>query len=96
MGSVFSRYKMPAFVNLDMTPTFTPVLLRKDLDLGLGAGREFEVPMPLASITRDLLQQMIGQGMTEQDFSTLILAQAKASGIELKPENQEVTDGLSS
>ena len=26
MGSQFSRYKTPAFVNLDWTPTFTPVL----------------------------------------------------------------------
>ena len=34
MGSMFSRYKSPAFVNLDWTPTFTPLLLRKDLDLG--------------------------------------------------------------
>jgi 3-hydroxyisobutyrate dehydrogenase len=95
MGSMFTRYKTPALVNLDFQVTFTPKLLRKDLDLGLDAGREFEVPMPLTSLTRDLLQQMIGQGMTEQDFSTLILAQAKASGIELKPENQEVGDGLS-
>ena len=96
MGSMFTRYKTPALVNLDFHVTFTPKLLRKDLDLGLDAGREFEVPMPLTSLTRDLLQQMIGQGMTEQDFSTLILAQAKASGIELQPENKEVTDGLSS
>jgi 3-hydroxyisobutyrate dehydrogenase-like beta-hydroxyacid dehydrogenase len=96
MGSMFTRYKTPALVNLDFHVTFTPKLLRKDLDLGLDAGREFDVPMPLTSLTRDLLQQMIGQGMTEQDFSTLILAQAKASGIELKPENKEVGDGLSS
>jgi 3-hydroxyisobutyrate dehydrogenase len=96
MGSMFTRYKTPALVNLDFHVTFTPKLLRKDLDLGLDAGRDFEVPMPLTSLTRDLLQQMIGQGMTEQDFSTLILAQAKASGIELKPENKEVGDGLSS
>jgi 3-hydroxyisobutyrate dehydrogenase len=96
MGSMFTRYKTPALVNLDFHVTFTPKLLRKDLDLGLDAGREFEVPMPLSSLTRDLLQQMIGQGMTEQDFSTLLLMQAKASGIELKPENKEVGDGLSS
>jgi 3-hydroxyisobutyrate dehydrogenase len=96
MGSMFTRYKTPALVNLDFHVTFTPKLLRKDLDLGLDAGREFEVPMPLTSLTRDLLQQMIGQGMTEQDFSTLLLAQANASGIELKPENKEVGDGLSS
>jgi 3-hydroxyisobutyrate dehydrogenase-like beta-hydroxyacid dehydrogenase len=96
MGSMFTRYKTPALVNLDFHVTFTPKLLRKDLDLGLDAGREFEVPMPLTSLTRDLLQQMIGQGMTEQDFSTLLLMEAKASGLELKPENVQVGDGLSS
>jgi 3-hydroxyisobutyrate dehydrogenase len=95
MGSMFTRYKTPALVNLDFHVTFTPKLLRKDLDLGLDAGRSLEVPMPLTSLTRDLLQQMIGQGMTEQDFSTLLLMQAKASGIELKPENVPVGDGLS-
>jgi len=95
MGSMFTRYKTPALVNLDFHVTFTPKLLRKDLDLGLNAGREFEVPMPLTSLTRDLLQQMIGRGMTEQDFSTLLLLQAQASGLELKPENVPVGDGLS-
>ena len=95
MGSMFTRYKTPALVNLDFHVTFTPKLLRKDLDLGLDAGREFEVPMPLTSLTRDLLQQMIGQGMTEQDFSTLLLMEAKASGLELKSENVKVGDGLS-
>ncbi len=95
MGSTFTRYKTPAFVNLDFKVTFTPQLLRKDMDLGLDAGRHFEVPMPLASATRDLIQSMIGQGWTEQDFATLLLQQAEASGIKLKPENVEVGDGLS-
>jgi 3-hydroxyisobutyrate dehydrogenase len=94
MGSMFTRYKTPTLVNLDFHVTFTPKLLRKDLDLGLDAGREFDVPMPLTSLTRDLLQQMIGHGMTEEDFSTLLLMQAKASGIELQPENVKVSDGL--
>jgi len=95
MGSTFSRYKTPAFVNLDFKVTFTPHLLRKDMDLGLDAGRKFEVPMPLASATRDLIQSMIGQGWTEQDFAALLLQQAEASGIKLQPENVEVGDGLS-
>ena len=96
MGSMFTRYKAPALVNLDFHVTFTPKLLRKDLDLGLDAGRHFGVPMPLTSLTRDLLQQMIGQGMTAQDFSTLLLMQAKNSGLDIKPENVQVGDGLSS
>ena len=94
MGSTFSRYKTPAFVNLDFKVTFTPYLLRKDMDLGLDAGRRFEVPMPLASATRDLIQSMMGQGWTEEDFATLLLQQAEASGIKLKSENMEVGDGL--
>ena len=95
MGSMFTRYKTPALVNLDFKVTFTPHLLRKDLDLGLDAGKEFEVPMPLTSLTRDLLQTMIGHGMSDQDFATLVMMQAKASGIELEPENVPVGDGLS-
>jgi 3-hydroxyisobutyrate dehydrogenase-like beta-hydroxyacid dehydrogenase len=95
MGSTFSRYKSPALVNLDFHVTFTPYLLRKDLDLGLEAARRLEVPMPLASLAREMVQSMMGNGYAEQDFSALILQQAKASGIELKPENVAVDDGLS-
>jgi len=94
MGSTFSRYKTPAFVNLDFKVTFTPHLLRKDLDLGLDAGRRFEVPMPLASLTRDIVQTLIGRGMTEEDFAQLLVLQAEASGLKLEPENVVVGDGL--
>jgi 3-hydroxyisobutyrate dehydrogenase len=94
MGSTFTRYKAPGLVNLDFHVTFTPELLRKDIDLGLAAGRQFGVPMPLASITRDMVQTLIGHGFADQDFSTLLLLEAKASGIELKSENVPVGDGL--
>ena len=94
MGSMFSRYKTPAFVNLDFKVTFTPALLRKDLDLGLAAARRFDVPMPLAAITRDIVQTMIGRGMTEEDFARLLVLQAEGAGLELVPENVPVDDGL--
>jgi len=35
LGSVFTRYKTHALVHLDLTPTFTTALLRKDFDLGM-------------------------------------------------------------
>lgn len=94
LGSVFSRYKSPALVNLDFAVTFTPHLLRKDLDLGLDAGRELDVPMPLASQVRDLVQALIGNGHADKDFASLILMQARAAGLELAPENVPVDDGL--
>jgi len=94
MGSVFTRYKSPALVNLDFKVTFTPTLLRKDLDLGLDAAKHLDVPMPLASITRDQVQALIGHGMDDEDFAKLIVLQALASGLELAPENVPVDDGL--
>ena len=94
MGSVFTRYKTPAFVKLDFKVTFTPYLLRKDLDLGLDAGRRYGVPMPLASITRDTLQTLIGRGTTDEDFAKLLVLEAEAAGVKLEPENVPVSDGL--
>ena len=94
MGSMFSRYKTPSFVNLDLTPTFTPILLRKDLDLGLKAGENLGVELPVTSTTRDMVQRAIDAGYTDVDFSVLLQEQAKASALDLKPENVEVDSGL--
>ena len=49
MGSMFTRYKTPAYVNLDFKPTFTPALLLKDFRLGADAARELDVPMPVSA-----------------------------------------------
>ena len=95
LGSTFTKYKSPAFVNLDWTPTFTPYLLRKDLDLGLEAGRNLGVPQPLTALTREIVQSMIGNGYQDIDFGALLELQAKASGLQLKSEQKPIDDGLS-
>lgn len=94
MGSIFTRYKTPAFVNLDFKPTFTPVLLRKDFDLGFELAHELDVPMPLAATAAQAVQALIGKGETERDFATLLELEAALSGLELKPEDVDVDDGL--
>jgi 3-hydroxyisobutyrate dehydrogenase len=96
LGSAFTRYKSPAFVHLDYTPTFTPILLRKDFDLGLAAAHELNVPMPLAALTAQLVQQTVSSGRVTEDFAILLDQQAAASGLSLKPEDTPVDDGLSS
>jgi len=95
MGSMFTRYKTPSLVNCDWTTTFTPVLLRKDMDLGLAAAHDLNVPMPVAAATREIIQALIGNGFTDIDFATLLLQHAKNSALELKSENVQVSDGLS-
>jgi 3-hydroxyisobutyrate dehydrogenase len=95
LGSTFSRYKSPAFVNLDFTPTFTPVLLRKDFDLGLEAAAELGASLPLAERCLELIQNVIDEGYSDVDFAAMIAVQAKAAGYEIQPEDVPVSDGLS-
>jgi 3-hydroxyisobutyrate dehydrogenase len=94
MGSQFTRYKTPALVNLDFTPTFTGELLRKDFDLGLAAAREREVPMPVAGLVHQLVQSLVGHGYGGDDFAALLLLEAEAAGLQLESENAQVSDGL--
>jgi 3-hydroxyisobutyrate dehydrogenase len=102
MGSTFSKYKSNALVNLDWTTTFTPALLRKDLDLGLKAARDLDVPMPVTAATREALQSHFGAATLredpaaylEKDFSALLETVALASGVKLEPENVPMPTGL--
>lgn len=94
MGSVFTRYKTPAYVNLDYTPTFTWDLLRKDFELGLAAGREMDVPLPTSALVHQIVVEGMGLGYTEQDFAALLTKAAATAGMELEPENIDVSDGL--
>ncbi len=95
MGSTFTRYKSPAYVNLDFKPTFTPSLLLKDFHLGFEAARELEVSMPVAAATEQIVQEMVGISGNEVDFAALIELTARASGLELIAEDVKVDDGLS-
>jgi len=102
MGSIFTRYKTNALVNLDWTTTFTPALLRKDLDLGLASGRELKVPMPVTAATREALQTHFGAAQLkndpdaylQEDFAALLETVALGAGLELKSENNPVPTGL--
>lgn len=95
MGSTFTRYKTPAFVNLDYTPTFTWHLLRKDFELGLETGRQLDVPLPTAALVHQIVMDGIGRGFGDQDFAALLTRHSEGTPVTLSPEDKEVTDGLS-
>lgn len=102
MGSIFTRYKTNAFVNLDWTTTFTPELLRKDMDLGLSSARKLGVPMPVTATTREALQAHFGaatlkddpEAYLQKDFAALLETVALAAGLELESENSPYPTGL--
>jgi 3-hydroxyisobutyrate dehydrogenase len=104
MGSMFTAYKSPALVNLDWTTTFTPELLRKDMDLGLALGREWDVPMPVTAAAREVVQSHFGAATLkpnpdeylQKDFAALMETMALAAGMKLESENKNVPTGLES
>src|SRR5207244_9567486 len=102
MGSMFTAYKSPALVNLDWTTTFTPELLRKDIDLGLELAREHDVPMPVTAATREMLQAHFGaatlkpgpEKYLQEDFAALMETMGLMAGMKLAGENKNVPTGL--
>jgi 3-hydroxyisobutyrate dehydrogenase-like beta-hydroxyacid dehydrogenase len=70
-------------------------LLRKDFELGLEAGRDFNVPLPTAALVHQMIMAMIGRGHGDEDFMRLLTVEAASAGIELVPDDAEVDDGLS-
>jgi 3-hydroxyisobutyrate dehydrogenase len=102
MGSTFTQYKTPSLVNLDWTTTFTAPLLLKDLDLGLEAGHDLGVPMPVTAATRETVQMHVGAAALRPDpeeylvadFGALLETMATVAGMKLKSENADVKSGL--
>ena len=103
MGSMFTRYKSPALVNLDWTTTFTPELLRKDLDLGLALGREMGradagdgggARGAAEPFRRRAAASPIRRSISQQDFAALLETMALGAGMKLESENKNVPTGL--
>ena len=97
LGSMYTRYKTPVLANLSFDQvTFTPKLLLKDMDLGLGAAKTYGVPMPAAAATRESVARMVGRGYEDIDFAVLLQETARDAGLELVSEQVKVSDGLES
>lgn len=97
LGSMYTRYKTPVLTKLNFDQvTFTPKLLLKDMDLGLGAAKAHGVAMPSAAATRESIARMVGRGYEDIDFAVLLKETAADAGLTLKPEDVDVSDGLSS
>ncbi len=95
LGSMYTRYKTPVLTNLTFEQvTFTPKLLLKDMDLGLGAAKAYGVSMPAAAATREAVARMVGRGHEDVDFAVLLVETARDAGLELKAENVKIDDGL--
>lgn len=85
LASDWVRKRTDDLIERDWTPTFTTELLRKDFDLGLGAARSLEVPMPVGAAVYQLIQSAIGTGLRDADFLALYEQQARGASLAQDP-----------
>ena len=82
LASDWVRARTPDLIAQDWTPTFTLELLRKDFDLGLGAARAQEVPMPVGATAYQAIQSAIGTGLRDSDLLSLYAQQRRIAGLQ--------------
>jgi 3-hydroxyisobutyrate dehydrogenase-like beta-hydroxyacid dehydrogenase len=76
-------------------PDFALRLARKDVNLAVEVGREFEVPMRLANLTLAELTEALNRGWGQRDSRVAMLLQEERAGIDVHvpPENiQKILD----
>ena len=67
-------------------PDFALRLARKDVDLALSVGREYDVPMRLAQLTLQEMTEALNRGWGHRDSRVAMLLQEERSGVEVRVE----------
>ncbi len=69
-------------------PDFALRLARKDVDLAVGVGREYDVPMRLANLALQELTEALNRGWGDRDSRVAMLLQEERAGAEVRvPED---------
>ena len=77
-------------------PDFALRLARKDVDLAVGVGREFDVPMKLANITLAEMTEAMNRGWDGRDSRVSMLLQEERAGVEVRVDPEILKHTLES
>ena len=69
-------------------PDFALRLARKDVDLAVGVGREYDVPMRLAQLTLQEMTEALNRGWGHRDSRVAMLLQEERSGVEVRVDEE--------
>lgn len=59
-------------------------LARKDVGLATELAREYEVPMAMAALTEQTLEEAMARGWSERDYATPFLIQEERAGVQVR------------
>jgi len=75
-------------------PDFALRLARKDVDLAVGVGREFDVPMRLANLALQELTEAMNRGWGGRDSRVAMLLQEERAGVEVRVDEEVLRRAL--
>jgi 3-hydroxyisobutyrate dehydrogenase len=75
-------------------PDFALRLARKDVDLAVAVGREFDVPMKLANTTLAEMTEALNRGWAGRDSRVAMLLQEERSGVEVHVDPEALRQAL--
>jgi len=75
-------------------PDFALRLARKDVDLAVSVGREFDVPMKLANITLAEMTEAMNRGWEGRDSRVAMLLQEERAGVEVRVDPEILRQAL--
>jgi 3-hydroxyisobutyrate dehydrogenase/2-hydroxy-3-oxopropionate reductase len=79
------EYKAPFIFKRDFTTNFSIKWMHKDIGLMLDSGKELSVPLPLTSLTRQMVQMAISKGLGEEDMCATINVLEEIAGVKVQP-----------
>ena len=75
-------------------PDFALRLARKDVDLAVGVGREYDVPMRLANLALQEMTEAMNRGWGDRDSRVAMLLQEERAGVEVRVDEDVLRAAL--
>jgi 3-hydroxyisobutyrate dehydrogenase-like beta-hydroxyacid dehydrogenase len=77
-------YKAPFVFRREFTPNFSTKWMHKDVGLALESGKDLSVPLFLTSVTHQLFQTAISEGLGDEDMCSTIKVLEETAGIRVE------------
>ena len=75
-------------------PDFALRLARKDVDLAVSVGREYDVPMRLANLALQEMTEAMNRGWGDRDSRVVMLLQEERAGVEVRVDEEILNAAL--
>lgn len=75
-------------------PDFTLRLARKDVDLAVALGREYDVPMRIANLTLQEMTEALNRGWGDRDSRVAMVLQEERAGVQVRVSEEALREAL--